>query len=143
MPFATTGSKPWSSVVLRFQTSWRRPFAPIPFGAAFVRPAPGRTATYHVDPVPDPFRAALEDTLDALDWTGGGTLSVIEAEDGTRWLDAWRPRFDAAVGGVARCGVNLPARLVAAASGAAVLLLAASFGLFWGFDRGGRSHVDP
>ncbi|MBR9844315.1 MAG: thiamine/thiamine pyrophosphate ABC transporter permease ThiP, partial [Rhodobacteraceae bacterium] len=29
-----------------------------------------------------------------------------------------------------------------AASGAAVLLLAASFGLFWGFDRGGRSHVD-
>ena len=89
-------------------------------GAAFVRPAPGRTATYHVDPVPDPFRAALEDTLDALDWTGGGTLSVIEAEDGTRWLDAWRPRFDAAVGGVARCGVNLPARLVAAASGAAV-----------------------
>ena len=29
-----------------------------------------------------------------------------------------------------------------AAAGAAVLLLVSSFGLFWVFDRGGRSHVD-
>jgi thiamine transport system permease protein len=29
-----------------------------------------------------------------------------------------------------------------AASGAAVLLLVLSFGIFWSFDRGGRSHVD-
>ena len=89
-------------------------------GAALVRPAPDRRAKYHVDPVPDALRSALADTLDALDWTGGGTLDLVEAEDGTLWLDDWRPCFDAAVEGVARCGLNLPARLVAAASGASV-----------------------
>jgi diaminopimelate decarboxylase len=86
-------------------------------GAALVRPAPHRTGTYHVDPVPEALRDGLADTLEALDWTGGGTLSLIEAEDGTCWLDDWRPCFDATVEGVARCGLTLPARLVAAASG--------------------------
>jgi diaminopimelate decarboxylase len=89
-------------------------------GAALVRPAPDRRATSHVDPVPDPLRSALADVLGALNWTGGGTLSLIEEEDGTRWLDDWRPCFDAAAEGVARCGLNLPARLVAAASGTRV-----------------------
>ena len=89
-------------------------------GATLVRPAPGRRHTYHVDALPDAFRGALSDVLDDLDWTGGGTLTLVETDDGTRWLDDWRPHFDAAVEGVARCGVNLPARLVAAGTEASV-----------------------
>lgn len=82
-------------------------------GAALVRPAQHR-ATYHVGPVPDALRNALADTLDALSWTGGGSLNLIEDDDGTRWLDAWQPCFGPVVEGIAHCGVNLPAQLVAA-----------------------------
>jgi diaminopimelate decarboxylase len=89
-------------------------------GAALVRPAPDRQDTYHVDPLPERFTEALDDVLGELGWTGGGTLALVEAEDGTRWLDGWRPCFDHSVDGLARCGLNLPARLVAAGTDATV-----------------------
>jgi len=89
-------------------------------GAALVRPAPDRRRTHHVDALPDAFRTALSDVLDDLGWTGGGTLTLVETEDGTRWLDGWRPCFDRSAEGLAHCGVNLPARLVADATDATV-----------------------
>jgi diaminopimelate decarboxylase len=56
--------------------------------------------------------------LGTLDWTGGGALALIEDDDGTVWLDTWRPCFGDAVHGVAQCGTNLPGRLLAACTGA-------------------------
>jgi len=89
-------------------------------GTALVRPAPDRRDTHHVDGLPDGFAGALDDVLGDLDWTGGGTLTLVETDDGTRWLDRWRPSFDRSVDGLAHCGRNLPARLVAHGTDATV-----------------------
>ena len=85
--------------------------------AALVRPAQQR-ALHHVEPAPDALRDALGELLRTLSWTGGGAIEVIEDEDGTRWLDAWRPCFGPAVEGAAECGFNLPGQLVGACTGA-------------------------
>ncbi len=85
-------------------------------GGSLARPRPRRD-TSRVEPLPDPLRSALADTLATLDWTGGGTLDLIEDDDGTRWLDTWHPDFGPGVEGAAHCGLNLPARLVAACTG--------------------------
>jgi len=82
--------------------------------AAVVRPAPQQSDTFHVDDVPAPLQTALQDRLSALGWTGGGALELIEDSDEILWLDTWRPCFGPEVDGVAQCGRNLPARLLAA-----------------------------
>ncbi|MFD5830518.1 hypothetical protein [Lentzea sp. NPDC060358] len=51
-------------------------------------------------------------------WTGGGEVEMVrEAATGVRYLIEVNPRFPAWVHGAAIAGVNLPARLVSAATG--------------------------
>jgi diaminopimelate decarboxylase len=85
--------------------------------ASLVRPVADAGTAYTSAPVPSDLRSALQDTIEALGWTGGGRLDLIVDAKGTRWLDTWRPCFGDEVDGLARGGVNLPGQLVAARTG--------------------------
>jgi diaminopimelate decarboxylase len=50
-------------------------------------------------------------------WTGGGEIEFIRDRSGRDWLIDVNPRFPAYIHGVTICGLNLPGRLIAAASG--------------------------
>ncbi|HKL89081.1 MAG TPA: hypothetical protein VJ884_08735, partial [Salinibacter sp.] len=82
--------------------------------ATVVRPLPNRRDTATPAAPPSNLESSLRNRIDALDWTGGGRLDCVKDADGTWWLDTWRPCFGGEVEGLARCGVNLPAALVAA-----------------------------
>ncbi len=66
---------------------------------------------------------AIHESLAALvarcHWTGGGELEFVRDEHGTLWLIDWNQRFPAWIHGATLTGVNLPARLLEAASGVA------------------------
>ncbi|MEU5690845.1 hypothetical protein [Actinosynnema sp. NPDC020468] len=60
----------------------------------------------------------LADFVERTAWTGGGEVEMVrEAATGERHLIEVNPRFPAWVHGATIAGVNLPARLVAAATG--------------------------
>jgi diaminopimelate decarboxylase len=52
-----------------------------------------------------------------LHWTGGGELELVKDEAGILWLIDWNYRFPAWIHGATIGGINLPALLIAAASG--------------------------
>jgi diaminopimelate decarboxylase len=87
--------------------------------ASLLQPVDDQGLAYAPAPVPAGLQSALRDTLRALGWTGGGRLDLVVDADGTRWLDTWRPCFGNEVDGLARCGTNLPAQLIAAQTGEA------------------------
>ena len=61
--------------------------------------------------------AKLADELSQARWTGGGELEIVRSPDGGAWLVACHPRFPARVHGATLAGANLPAELIAAATG--------------------------
>ena len=87
--------------------------------AVRVRPAHA-LGTYDVGPLSPSLEETLAHVLDELNWTGGGSIDLIEESDGPIWLDTWHPCFGPEVEGVSRCGPNLPARLIAARSDVSV-----------------------
>lgn len=67
---------------------------------------------------PDPaLLDALRDEIARLGWTGGLELEFVRDHDGALWLIDANPRFPAWIHGATIAGRNLPAQLVAAASG--------------------------
>lgn len=77
----------------------------------------GKTWAGRVEPVTGPTYSALEEACEAMGWSGGGELEYIEADNGERFLIDFNPRFPAWIHGATIAGVNLPARLLAAAAG--------------------------
>ena len=61
--------------------------------------------------------AKLADELSQARWTGGGELEIVRSPDRGAWLIACHPRFPAWVHGATLTGANLPAQLIAAATG--------------------------
>ncbi|GLW93534.1 ATP-grasp domain-containing protein [Actinokineospora globicatena] len=80
--------------------------------------AEGKTWAGSVDLLDPPTRARLVDLVRVTRWTGGGEVEIVrEAETGVPYLLEVNPRFPAWIHGATLAGVNLPARLVAAATG--------------------------
>jgi diaminopimelate decarboxylase len=78
----------------------------------------GKTWAGDVSPVPESFLEPLRRMIKDLNWTGGGELEMVRDPSGQLWLLEMNPRFPAWVHGATIAGFNLPAKLVAAASGA-------------------------
>lgn len=68
------------------------------------------------DPEPS-LAAGLRDAVSSLEWTGGGELEFVRDDAGSLWLIDFNPRFPAWIYGATLSGRNLPANLVAAATG--------------------------
>ncbi|RLK54806.1 ATP-grasp domain-containing protein [Actinokineospora cianjurensis] len=80
--------------------------------------AEGKTWAGSVDLLDPPTRARLVDLVRITRWTGGGEVEIVrEADTGIPYLLEVNPRFPAWIHGATLAGVNLPARLVAAATG--------------------------
>ncbi len=62
-------------------------------------------------------REMLSILASQLNWTGGGELECIRDADNNLWLIEFNPRFPAWIHGASIFGVNLPAALVAKATG--------------------------
>jgi hypothetical protein len=77
----------------------------------------GKTWTGDLSEVDDSLRPRLEALATETDWHGGGVLEFVRDAADTRWLIDVNPRFPAWVHGATLCGINLPGRLLAAASG--------------------------
>jgi diaminopimelate decarboxylase len=79
----------------------------------------GKTWAGDVTEVPEEFAAPLRRVVRELNWTGGAELEMVRDAAGQLWLLECNPRFPAWIHGATITGRNLPARLVAAASGVA------------------------
>lgn len=75
----------------------------------------GKTWAASVSPLAPDALEALTAVVARLEWTGGGEIEFVRAEDGQDWLIDFNPRFPAYIHGVTLCGPNLPALLVGAA----------------------------
>jgi diaminopimelate decarboxylase len=89
-------------------------------GKTLVTPE-GKTWAGRVEPVTGPTYSALAEACEAMGWSGGAELEYIETENGDRFLIDFNPRFPAWIHGATIGGVNLPARLLAAAAGYATV----------------------
>ena len=96
--------------------------------AAVMRLGDQRT-TVEPTSLPSHLHSAVSEAVETLHWMGGGRLTFVE-NDGTWWLDTWRPCFGREVAGLARCGVNLPAELVAASTARSTPASASSQSVF-------------
>ncbi|WP_285503144.1 ATP-grasp domain-containing protein [Actinokineospora sp. NBRC 105648] len=74
----------------------------------------GKTWAGAVEPVE---HAGLVEFVRHTGWTGGGEVEMVRDDDGDRHLLEVNPRFPAWVHGATLAGINLPARLVSAATG--------------------------
>lgn len=81
----------------------------------------GKTWAGDVSPVPESFLAPLRQMVRDTNWTGGGELEMVRDAADKLWLIEMNPRFPAWVHGATIAGHNLPALLVAAASGRAAM----------------------
>lgn len=79
----------------------------------------GKTWAGAIAEVPANMRDALAEVIRDLGWTGGGELEFVRDRAGALWLIDWNPRFPAWVFGGTLAGRNLPAALVAEATGLA------------------------
>ncbi|MBM7773050.1 diaminopimelate decarboxylase [Actinokineospora baliensis] len=78
----------------------------------------GKTWAGAVDHLDHATRARLIDLVRVTRWTGGGEVEFVrETDTGIPYLLEVNPRFPAWIHGATLAGVNLPARLVAAATG--------------------------
>lgn len=77
----------------------------------------GKVWTGRIEAVRPELRELLVETLRSLKWTGGGELEFVRDKGGERWLIDWNPRFPAWIHGATLAGHNLPAALLAAATG--------------------------
>lgn len=82
----------------------------------FVTPE-GKTWSGEVERCPEALGDPLRDVVRDLRWTGGGELEFVRDTQGELWLIDWNPRFPAWIHGATLAGWNLPAALIAAASG--------------------------
>ncbi len=79
----------------------------------------GKTWAGEISAVPDDFLVPLRAMVRSLEWTGGGELEMVRDASDQAWLLEMNPRFPAWVHGATLAGHNLPALLIASASGAA------------------------
>jgi diaminopimelate decarboxylase len=79
--------------------------------------AEGKTWAGEIGEVPHDFVAPLRAMVRELGWTGGGELEMVRDAADQLWLLEMNPRFPAWVHGATIAGHNLPALLVAAATG--------------------------
>jgi len=77
----------------------------------------GKTWSGRIHPLDDAYQTALERVVGLLDWTGGGEIEFVRDADDRLHLLEVNPRFPAWIFGATLAGINLPARLVAAALG--------------------------
>ena len=97
--------------------------------AVLLRPGTDQRNTVEPTTPASPLHSALSEAIDALHWTGGGRLTCVEDDD-TWWFDTWRPCFGREVAGLARCGVNLPAELVAVSTNGTAVATAPTQSVF-------------
>lgn len=69
--------------------------------------------TYRWEPVPTRLRSALAKRLGDLEWTGGGSLRLVQDDEDQLWFDSWRPCFGSEVASSTQGAPNLPAQFVA------------------------------
>lgn len=81
--------------------------------------AGGKTWSGIVSGVSTGWRSRLERLVASLGWHGGGECEFVRDRTGLLWLIDVNPRFPAWIHGATLCGHNLPAELIAAASGRA------------------------
>ena len=81
----------------------------------------GKAWSASVRPCPADLLEPITQTLRDLDWSGGGEFEFVRDLSGALWLIDWNTRFPAWVHGATLAGVNLPALLIQAASGATPL----------------------
>ena len=77
----------------------------------------GKTWAAATADVESTFLGALREVISDLNWTGGGELEFVRDPSGGLWLIDWNPRFPAWIHGLTLAGTNLPALLLASASG--------------------------
>ena len=77
----------------------------------------GKTWAASVRPLSDEATTKVRLFVERTCWTGGGEVEFIHASDGSKFLIDLNPRFPAYIFGAALCGFNLPARLIAEATG--------------------------
>ncbi len=77
----------------------------------------GKCWSGEVVTVPPALLAGLARLVRRLNWTGGGELEMVRDDAGELWLIDWNYRFPAWIHGATLGGINLPALLLAAASG--------------------------
>jgi diaminopimelate decarboxylase len=77
----------------------------------------GKTWAGRIEEVAPDVRARLERVTDDLAWTGGGEVECVQDARGVLWVIDWNPRFPAWIHGATLAGHNLPADLLAAATG--------------------------
>lgn len=83
----------------------------------------GEWAVSRIEEVPAPFVASLAQTLAMVQWTGGGTLSLMRDHAGRRWVLGWQAAFPNWIFGAALAGINLPAQLLERATGESAIPL--------------------
>jgi diaminopimelate decarboxylase len=77
----------------------------------------GKCWSGEVGACPPELEAAIAKLVCELDWTGGGEIEFVRSPSGELWLIDWNYRFPAWIHGATIAGINLPARLIEAASG--------------------------
>ncbi len=70
--------------------------------------------------VPTEMVAPLRALVSDVSWNGGAEIQMVRDSSGTIWIVGFEPRFPAWIHGATLAGWNLPARLVAAATGDAI-----------------------
>ena len=70
-----------------------------------------------VSEVEDEFLVPLRKIVREINWTGGAELEMVRDADNRLWLLEWNPRFPAWIHGATITGRNIPASLVAGATG--------------------------
>jgi diaminopimelate decarboxylase len=81
----------------------------------------GKTWSGVVKRLSDEWRSRIEAIARRFSWHGAGTFEFIRDSASCLWLIDINPRFPAWIHGATLCGVNLPAELLSAASGARVV----------------------
>ncbi|MHA1780444.1 MAG: hypothetical protein ACTSYL_06200 [Candidatus Thorarchaeota archaeon] len=76
-----------------------------------------KTWAAKVSPVPEDLSELVANIIHDLKWTGGGEFEFVRDSQGTLWLLEINPRFPAWIYGATLAGINLPGRLVQAATG--------------------------
>ncbi len=77
----------------------------------------GKTWSGKIRPLSKRQLDIVSDAVLQIKWTGGGEFELIRDESETFWLMEFNPRFPAWIYGSTIAGINLPALLVAEASG--------------------------
>jgi diaminopimelate decarboxylase len=77
----------------------------------------GKTWAGTISLVASDLAARLEHAVSALDYSGGGEVEMVRDKFGKLWILEVNPRFPAWIYGATLAGCNLPAALIAAATG--------------------------